>query len=214
MPVTVRRDPEPLPDDYGTIPISFTTTSILRIEWQSNGLNGLRITEVPIGSPLAKDFDDGEPVSRWLQFGDISHWGFFGAYEAGQRVGGAVVAHHTPTVRMLKGRTDLAVLWDIRMCPVISTVGHWELAAASGLAVCLGSGLRRAEGGVPEHQSRRVPLLRQARIQARRRPGKRVPRVSRRHPVALVLTGAGPAGLTRQARHRGRRRHSRPSMLP
>ncbi len=136
MPVTVRRDPEPLPDDYGTIPISFTTSSILRIEWQSNGLTGLRITEAPLGSPLAKDFDDGEPVSRWLQFGDISHWGFFGAYEAGQRVGGAVVAHHTPTVRMLEGRTDLAVLWDIRCAPSYRRrgIGSRLLLAASQFA--------------------------------------------------------------------------------
>ena len=116
-PVTVRRDPEPSLDDYGTVPISFTTTSVLRIEWRSSGLEGIRITEVPLDPPLAKDVDEGESVSRWLQFGDISHWGFFAAHDAGRRVGGAVVAHRSPTVRMLEGRTDLAVLWDIRVVP-------------------------------------------------------------------------------------------------
>ena len=63
-PVSVRRDPEPSLDDYGTVPISFTTTSILRIEWRSSGLEGIRITEAPIDPPLAKDFDEGESVSR------------------------------------------------------------------------------------------------------------------------------------------------------
>lgn len=56
-------------------------------------------------------------MSRWQQFGDISHWGFFAAHDAGRRVGGAVVAHRSPAVRMLEGRTDLAVLWDIRVAP-------------------------------------------------------------------------------------------------
>ena len=117
MSITVRRDQPPSLAEYGTVPISFTTTSILRIEWQRSGLEGLRITEAPIDPPRTKDFDAGEPVSRWLQFGDISHWGFFGAYDAGGRVGGAVVVHRTPTVRMLEGRADLGVLWDIRIAP-------------------------------------------------------------------------------------------------
>jgi len=117
MSVTVRRDESPSLADYGTVPISFTTMSVLRIEWQCSGLQGIRITEAPIDPPLSKDFDDGEPVSRWLQIGDISHWGFFGAYDVGRQVGGAVVAHRTPAVRMLEGRTDLGVLWDIRVAP-------------------------------------------------------------------------------------------------
>ena len=136
MSIIVRRDQPPSLADYGAVPISFTTTTILRIEWRSNGLEGIRITEVPIDPPLAKDFDDGEPVSHWLQFGEISHWGFFGAYDAGRRVGGAVVAHRTPAVRMLEGRTDLAVLWDIRVAPSHRSrgVGSRLLQAATRFA--------------------------------------------------------------------------------
>ncbi len=136
MSVTVRHEPSPSLVEYGTVPLSFTTTSILRIEWQGNGLEGIRITEVAVDPPLTKDLDEGEPVSRWLQFGDISHWGFFGAYDDGRRVGGAVVAHRTPTVRMLEGRADLGVLWDIRIAPSHRRrgIGSRLLAAAAQFA--------------------------------------------------------------------------------
>jgi len=39
------------------------------------------------------------------------------AEEAGNYVGGAAVAFNTNGVNMLEGRSDLAVLWDIRVRP-------------------------------------------------------------------------------------------------
>ena len=47
----------------------------------------------------------------------MSNWGVFAARVEGRRVGGAVVAFNTPGMIMLEGRDDLAVLWDIRVCP-------------------------------------------------------------------------------------------------
>src|SRR3546814_15299387 len=39
----------------------------------------------------------------------------FGAYEDVDRIGGAVIAVDTPDLHMLRGRHDLAVLWDLRV---------------------------------------------------------------------------------------------------
>jgi len=39
------------------------------------------------------------------------------AWSHGARVGGAVIAWNTPTVHLLEGRTDLALLWDLRVAP-------------------------------------------------------------------------------------------------
>ena len=72
---------------------------------------------------MTKDFDADEPVTRWLRFGDIAHWGIFAAFDSGKRVGGAVVAYDTPGVQILEGRRDLAVLWDIRVHPDHRGVG-------------------------------------------------------------------------------------------
>ncbi len=47
----------------------------------------------------------------------MANWGLISAHEPGRRVGGAVVACNTPGVSMLEGRSDLAVLCDIRVRP-------------------------------------------------------------------------------------------------
>ncbi len=53
--------------------------------------------------------------------------GLISAHEAGRRIGGAVVAFKTPDVRMLEGRSDLAVLWDIRVRPEAGSAGIGSL---------------------------------------------------------------------------------------
>ena len=56
MPFTIRRDESPSLIDHGTVLISFTTTSVLRIEWQRSGLEGIRITEVPIDADTGRQY--------------------------------------------------------------------------------------------------------------------------------------------------------------
>ena len=109
--------------DYASVPIAFTTTTVLKVEWIGNGLGGVRMVEAPLGQPLTKDFDEDEPVTSWRRLGDISHWGIFAAFVDKQRVGGAVVAHRSPGIHMLEGREDLAVLWDIRVHPSVRRSG-------------------------------------------------------------------------------------------
>ena len=47
----------------------------------------------------------------------MTNWCLLGAYRDQERIGGAVVAFDTPLVEMPDGRSDLAVLWDIRTSP-------------------------------------------------------------------------------------------------
>ena len=123
MRVVVRREPLSALSDYASVPIAFTTTTVLKVEWIANGLGGVRMVEAPLGQPLTKDFDGDEPVMSWHRFGNISHWGIFAAFSDEHRVGGAVVAHNSPGIHMLEGREDLAVLWDLRVHPSVRRSG-------------------------------------------------------------------------------------------
>jgi ribosomal protein S18 acetylase RimI-like enzyme len=75
------------------------------------------LTERALDAPYVKDYDAQEAPTRWANQFDLSRWGLLGAYVAGYRIGGAVVASDTPAVELLDGRTDLALLWDIRVHP-------------------------------------------------------------------------------------------------
>jgi streptothricin acetyltransferase len=80
-------------------------------------MGGIRLHEVRIEEAYTKDYDDYEEggPEHWPEIFDVSNWGFFIAFDGVRPVGGAVVVTRTPGVRILRGRTDLAVLWDIRV---------------------------------------------------------------------------------------------------
>lgn len=104
---------------YGTIPIRFRVERVLRVDQIDGGLGGLTLVEEPVVTPYVKDCDelDPEPVTRWPQRFDASNWLFLMALARERPVGGATVAYRSPKVHMLDGRTDLAVLWDLRVHP-------------------------------------------------------------------------------------------------
>jgi len=103
---------------YGQVPIVFQTERVLQIQPLENGLGGLVLNEVPLARPFLIDFDArGEAPATWPRAFVISRWAFFLARRHGRPVGGATVAVRTPELRMLEGRSDLAVLWDIRVDP-------------------------------------------------------------------------------------------------
>ena len=104
---------------YGEIPMHFRVESVLRAVQVDDGLGGLRLVEERLDEPYVKDYDGlhGEGPTRWARRFDVSNWGFFLASDGRRRVGGAVLAHRSPNVTMLDGRTDLAVLWDLRVDP-------------------------------------------------------------------------------------------------
>lgn len=99
------------------IPIAFRVTSVLDVSLNNGGLGGLILTEIPVEEPWVKDYDaiDDEGPSSWANHFDVRNWRLLTAYDANRLVGAAVVAHDTPGVGMLEDRSDLAVLWDIRV---------------------------------------------------------------------------------------------------
>ena len=105
--------------EHGTISIAFAVDQIFDLALTDGGLGGMVLTEIPVAEPYVKDYDavEGEGPARWAERFDVSNWGMIGAFEAGARIGGAVIATRTADLRMLEGRDDVAVLWDIRVAP-------------------------------------------------------------------------------------------------
>ena len=111
--------PEDLPL-YANVSIAYEVTSVYRVETVAPGLGGLVLKEEQV-TPYIKDYDaqvqgDDRP-DKWARQFDLSQWGFYMAMEGARSVGGAAVVLNTPEVHMLENRSDLAVMWDIRVQP-------------------------------------------------------------------------------------------------
>ena len=105
-------------DQYAQISIGFWVNSMFQVEPVDGGLGGLRFFEERVSPPYYKDYDHQEPDASptfWPKKFDVSHWGFFLALRGENPVGGAAVAYKTAGVNMFEDRSDLAVLWDIRV---------------------------------------------------------------------------------------------------
>ncbi len=105
--------------EYARIPIIFTVDRVLDVMARVDGPDGFVFSQRRLEVPYRKDYDaiDGEGPLHWARRFDLSHWALFTARVATRRVGGATVAFDAPELTMLEGRGDLAVLWDIRVCP-------------------------------------------------------------------------------------------------
>jgi GNAT superfamily N-acetyltransferase len=102
---------------YAAIPMTLEVQTVFDVRLLENGLAGIRLVETAV-KPYVKDYDEfGGPLS-WLGEFDTSRWGFFLAvHNGGQAVGAAAIAWNTNGVNMLEDRSDLSVLWDIRVHP-------------------------------------------------------------------------------------------------
>ena len=105
--------------ELGRISIAFAVEQIFDLALADGGLGGMVLTEIPVAQPYVKDYDaiEGDGPARWAERFDVSNWGMIGAFEAGARIGGAVIAFRTAGLHLLGGRDDVAVLWDIRVAP-------------------------------------------------------------------------------------------------
>jgi|ERR1022692_1516693 GNAT superfamily N-acetyltransferase len=112
-------------DQHSEIPIAFEVATVLEVSMLEAGLGGLTRPEVPVEVPWVKDYDGikGEGPTRSAKRFDVSNWGLLAAYDGDVRVGGAVIAFNTGGVTMLEGRSDLAVLWDLRVRPEARGIG-------------------------------------------------------------------------------------------
>jgi GNAT superfamily N-acetyltransferase len=102
--------------DYETVPIAFEVRMILEVSTPENGLGGIRLSPKSV-SPYIKDYDALGPPHSWLDEFDTSNWGFFLAIDGDTPVGAVAVAWNINGVNMLEGRSDMSVLWDIRVLP-------------------------------------------------------------------------------------------------
>jgi len=103
--------------EYARIPIAFEVTAVLDIAADHRG-EGVQLFERPVPTPYVKDYDAlSHTPTQWPSRFDTSQWRLMIARIDGVCVGGAAVACDTPGLDMLEGRSDLAVLWDIRVLP-------------------------------------------------------------------------------------------------
>lgn len=108
--------------EYATIPMTIDVRTILDLQPINNGLGGLAFQETPVTSYL-KDYDaDGGPLCWPINF-DLQNWGLFLGYENELPLGGAAVAFNSANIDILEGRSDLAVLWDLRVHPKVRGMG-------------------------------------------------------------------------------------------
>jgi GNAT superfamily N-acetyltransferase len=117
--VTVVEDPIAALADYARISIAFTVESVLDCV---ESIAGLPLSERSV-LPYRKDYDAIEHPLSWATKFDISKWGVLAATVGTERVGGAVLAFDTSAIQMLEDRTDVAVLWDIRVRPELRRLG-------------------------------------------------------------------------------------------
>jgi ribosomal protein S18 acetylase RimI-like enzyme len=103
--------------EYSSIPIAFHVKSYYTSPPIEGKLSKWDIQEVDLEIPYTKDYDEINDPRRWATRFELSNWVMLSAFEDSKRVGGAVIAWNTPGVNMLEGRSDLAVLWDIRVHP-------------------------------------------------------------------------------------------------
>jgi GNAT superfamily N-acetyltransferase len=104
---------------YSRISIAFQIREIVDIIEPADGRGQLMLSERSLACPYQKDYDalPGDSPVHWPQRFDLSNWGLFTARAGERSLGGAAVAFDTPGLEMLEGRSDLALLWDIRVAP-------------------------------------------------------------------------------------------------
>jgi len=135
--------------DYASVPCAFEVCSYLEARPVEGGLGGILLQEKEVLQPYVKDYDaydEGGPQEMPHHF-DMRNWGILLAWDEQTPVGGAVIAHNTPGVNFLEGRSDLACLWDIRVHPAYRRqgLGRRLLLAAADWAYRRGCTLLKIE---------------------------------------------------------------------
>ncbi len=107
--------------EYARIPIAYEVRQIFEVVATASGLGGLMIVERILEEPYFKDYDTvaGEGPLTWPRRFDLSNWRLLMARMGDRPVGGAAVVLDAPDVEMLEGRSDLSLIWDIRVSPAV-----------------------------------------------------------------------------------------------
>ncbi|MDP4199986.1 MAG: GNAT family N-acetyltransferase [Bacteroidota bacterium] len=104
-------------EEYCLVPMAFRVESRYIPRPTSGETPSWVLVEQPIAQPYLKDYDNDEDPRDWASRFDLSNWVMISASDGAKRVGGAIIAFDTIGVDMLEGRSDLSVMWDIRVDP-------------------------------------------------------------------------------------------------
>lgn len=150
----VEESPEVLAD-YARLPIAFRVERRFEVVPVDAGLGGIVFREEGVERPYVKDYDaqEGQGLVGW----DLTNWRVLSIYEGKGRVGGAVLAFDTAGVDVLEGRTDLTVLWDIRVTPAYRRRGLGAVLFRAAEAWARARGCRQLK---VETQNVNVPACR------------------------------------------------------
>ena len=123
MNINITEEPLTSLAEYARVPISFEVNQVMDVS--EDGLGGFTLSPRRHDKPYIKDYDaiTGEGPLEWAKRFDLTNWGFFMARVEGRCVGGAAMAWKCAGCGMLEGRTDLAVMWDIRVAPEVRRQG-------------------------------------------------------------------------------------------
>ena len=157
MTVDVEEERAPALAEYARVPIAFTVREVVDVVQFPSGRETFVLQPRVVEQPYVKDYDDNGGPEAWASRFDLSHWRFFAARVAGERVGGAAVVFRSPDVNMLRGRQDVALLWDIRVAPAVRGQG---VGAALVAAVEAWSAAHGVEWLEVETQNVNVPACR------------------------------------------------------
>jgi GNAT superfamily N-acetyltransferase len=111
--------------EYARIPIAYEVRHVFDVVATASGLDGLMMVERTVEPPYLKDYDaiPGEGPLTWASRFNPSNWRLLMARVGDRRVGGAAVVLDDPDVEMLEGRSDLSLVWDIRVSPEARGLG-------------------------------------------------------------------------------------------
>jgi GNAT superfamily N-acetyltransferase len=112
--VNVREEPFAEFDRHLAVPSTVESDSVFDVV---EPYGALTLVERPLLQPFHKDYDAVENPRTWLTVLDVGQCALFGAYVGSTRVGGAIGVFNSPTLHLTEGRSDLAVLWDLRVAP-------------------------------------------------------------------------------------------------
>jgi putative addiction module component (TIGR02574 family) len=103
--------------EYARISIAFEVREVLEVGPSLAAMAGRPLVTRPLSVPYVKDYDAfaGEGPLRWAASFDLAYWRLFVATLGSRNVGAAAVVLGSPEVDMCEARSDLAVLWDIRV---------------------------------------------------------------------------------------------------
>jgi GNAT superfamily N-acetyltransferase len=157
MTIEVRQESLSTLSEYARVPIAFEVRQVLDVA-AGDGPGEFVLSERPVEAPYVKDYDalEGGPA-RWAERFDVSGWALFGARIEGRRVGGAAVVVDDARIEMLEGRSDLAVLWDLRVAPEVRGQGVGAALFAAAQAWAAARGCRQLK---VETQNVNVPACR------------------------------------------------------